>query len=187
VAGLAAASLALACAPSFYDRYAAAHPEFDPAVFPRPAADLAETIAALHAPKRDATDRTSLMQLQVFALEQPWTSIGLDAIADEDHRPGPGRHFLVVARVGCAMTDVYAHYGNEAATWYLVFDDRLAAYRRATLDPRCGARRTRERYKRVPVDYTQCLDGFARDGVATLKDGSVAPDCGPVPLLRSRP
>ena len=184
---LACLLAAAGCAQDFHARYAARHPGFDPARFPHRDADLEETLAALLAPRTDPDDRTTRTGLRIHAIRgDDWPTLTLEDVAEGRHREAGTRDYLVALRASCAMTDAQYRYANDAATWYLLVDDRLAAFRRARFDRRCQGGAPRVRYRRVPGPYTRCLDTLARDGVVVSEDGTRRAGCGPVPALPDR-
>jgi hypothetical protein len=120
-AAVSAALAFAACAPSAYDAYRAAHPEWDGA-FPTADADLTRTLAALRGtPGRGYT--TTVQALQVYELR------GGDWIAIEPPAaPSATASYGVFAALQCVADDGETHFVSSQHNWYLLRDDRLVAW-----------------------------------------------------------
>ncbi len=170
------------CAASdLYSSYQRAHPDWDPAGFPHNGADLAETLAAIHAPPRDAT-RTTLQQVRVLDVTTArWTPVPLEALAPGGEvRSDPTRSRLVLARVGCGVTTRQAWLANDGLSWFLVVGERLMAHHSVEFDRTCNGSATNSRSHRLPAALRKCI----RQVAPTVAPGTILPDtdspCGAV-------
>lgn len=175
-------TLLAACArhAAFHDAYLDAHPGWAPAQFPHEGADLAETLAAIHAPPQGSA-RTTLQGVRVFDVTQAtWIAIPLDRLVPGAPLPDPGRSHLVLAHVACAVSTLEAWLSNDAVSSYLLVRGRLVDWRQHSFDRRCQGTVDRSRATSLPVPYRNCLDELA----PKIGRGQPLPaeSCGAVPV-----
>ena len=163
--GLAAAAAALAlaaCAPSAYDAYRAAHPDWD-GRFPTADADLARTLATL----RGAFGRgytTTVQVVQVYELRGgDWAPVESPAA------PSAATSYGVVASIQCLAVDGETRFVSSQNDWYLLRDDRLVAWDHHQYASGCNA----------SDDFAAARPDFAAEEQKLLeRAGLCRPACG---------
>jgi hypothetical protein len=129
---------AIGCASSYYDEYRAEHPGFD-AHLPRVGASLPELLAALHAPDRVETIEAELVRLAIFEVrEERWREIPFEAIRSGSFAPSDASDYAVLVGLRCRFEQGLDESGTTRAGYYLLPDNRVAAYDHYAFRDRCA-------------------------------------------------
>jgi len=122
---LALVGLALAaCGGGAYSSYRSEHAEWS-GVFPSEDADVQQTIAAVSAPAHGY--KRTVLQLTVWRIQgERWSEVPAEEVL-RGAAPSGG-DFAVAATLQCEFDDGRARFLRGAQVWYLLLDDRLAAY-----------------------------------------------------------
>ncbi|HXX49561.1 MAG TPA: hypothetical protein VEN47_15130 [Myxococcota bacterium] len=121
---LALAGLALAaCGGGTYSSDRSEHAEWS-GVFPSEDADVQQTIAAISAPAHGY--KRTVLQLTVWRIQgDRWAEVPDEVLRG----PAPSSgDFAIAATLQCEFDDGQARFLRGAQVWYLLLDDRLAAY-----------------------------------------------------------
>lgn len=112
-----------ACSPTSFDRYQQAHPDWKPD-FPKPGVDAGETVASIYAPHEiERGSITEVHKLRVFAVSPSIRELDLETF----ERGVPGESILV-ANVACSAPKPLGWFYNDAVSWLVLRDGRLAAW-----------------------------------------------------------
>lgn len=118
----------VACAAGPYESYRAAHPEWN-GEFPTTEADLARTLAALHAQTHATT--VTVTELRTWRSE----SSGWEAF--NPLLAPPDGDYAVVASLHCASNDGTTQFVRGTNVWYLLPKNRLEAWDHYAFRPGC--------------------------------------------------
>jgi hypothetical protein len=126
--GLALLLAFAACAAGPYESYRAAHPEWN-GEFPSADADLVRTLAALHAQGRGTT--VTVTDVKTWRRESgAWVTFN-PVLAP------PDGEYAVVASLHCASNDGTTQFVRSQNVWYLLPNDKLAAWDHYAFQPGC--------------------------------------------------
>jgi hypothetical protein len=164
--------LLVACAPTAYDRYRAAHPRWTASLVPPEGAALDEVIATLRNPAL-VTGRIEV----VDANGPEWKRLDAAALEAGASAPSGARAVLVASSSSCVLSPGDA-IRYRAFHWHLLVDGRLVAAEQTLYDGRCFEHVQRAGAP-LPPAYAACLARFATAQVRAAPPS--AEGCGPPP------
>ena len=118
---------AFGCASSYFDQYRDGHPEWAPA-FPDTKANLEQTIASLYAPPPIGTQLTIRKLTILRADVEPWSEIAFADLRSGKFQSSASDRYVVVANFFCRSRVDLQSYVGEKVGFYLLPENRLAAY-----------------------------------------------------------
>lgn len=116
-----------ACGTSYYEKYAAEHPDWKPDL-PSKGMTLEETVAALHAPGPTGSN-TALMRIELLQVTPGVsTPISLSGLQSGAFRSSAEMDYGVIALVSCRSMDGIGGSYGESVSWFVLTKNSLVAW-----------------------------------------------------------